>query len=385
MPSFKSLRTLVFACICLAGFQVASAHQVDSVELEFQQTSDAWILKGLLDISYMLPEVRGVTDALPLMRLDVMAQSKAQHARYTEQTERMMRQLLELKFNGKTLNWSIEFPDFEKQPLVLPEETGGWALMNAVIRAQPQPGPGKLEVFWKDNLSSELIIMIVRGEQMDLLSVFTGMSQPLLEIKAPAKKDSESSRSTQTLPSRISQAQSWIVSGFRHVIPLGPDHILFILGLFLLAPRWKPLLGQSLLFTLAHSITLTLATFSIIQLPGLLVEVLIAASIAWIGFENLIVKKLKPSRLYLVFALGLLHGLGFASVLGEKIKNLTPEQLVLPLVSFNIGIELAQISLLIAAFIALIPLKKWTSGVQKIGSLLIGLAGLYWVYERLFL
>lgn len=377
----KSLRAIVFACISLACLQHAHAHQVDSVELEFQQTEDAWILKGLLDISYMLPELRGVPDALPLMRLDVMAQSKSQHARYTQQAERLMRQLLVLKFNGKPLNWTIAFPDFQRDPLVLPEETGGWALMNAVIRAEPQAGPGKLEVFWKDNLSSELIIMIVRGEEMDLLSVFSGMSNTLLEIK----NQKASSEKTTALPSRITQAESWIVSGFKHVIPFGPDHILFILGLFLLAPRWKPLLGQSLLFTIAHSITLALATFSIINLPSTLVEVLIAASIAWIGFENLIVKKLKPSRLYLVFGLGLLHGLGFASVLGDKIKGLTPDQLVLPLISFNIGVEIAQIALLLAAFMILIPLKKWTVGIQKIGSALIGLAGLFWVYERLFL
>jgi hydrogenase/urease accessory protein HupE len=377
----KSLRAFFIACISFSFLQQARAHQVDSVELEFQQTEDAWILRGLLDISYMIPEMRGVPDALPLMRLDVMAQSKSQHALHTQQAERLMRQLLVLKFNGETLGWTITFPDFQKEPLVLPEETGGWALMNAVIRAEPQARPGKLEVFWKDNLSSELIIMIVRGEEMDLLSVFSGMSNTLLEIKSPAA----SSKKSTSLPSKITQTESWIISGFKHVIPLGLDHILFILGLFLLAPRWKPLLGQSLLFTIAHSITLALATFSIINLPSLLVEVSIAASIAWIGFENLVVKKLKPSRLYLVFSLGLLHGLGFASVLGDKIAGLKPDQLVLPLISFNIGVEIAQITVLIAAFIVLIPVRKWTVGIQKIGSALIGLVGLFWVYERLFL
>lgn len=376
----KAIRAAIISLVAIAFFQGARAHQVDSVELEFQQTRDAWILKGLLDISYMMPEVRGVPDAPPLMRLDVMAEPAARHTRYTQQAERLMRQILILRFNGRTLDWKITFPDFQKQPLVLPDETGGWALMRAEIRVEKQNEPGTLEVMWKDNLNSELIIMMAGEEEIDLLSVFSGTANTLLEIKSAETRNER----VGLMPSSLTLTSSWIASGFRHVIPYGADHILFILGLFLLVPRWKPLLGQSLIFTLAHSITLALATFSMIDLPNPLVEVLIAASIAWIGFENLVSKTLRPSRLYLIFILGLLHGLGFASVLGDKIAGLNPDQLVLPLISFNIGVEIAQITVLTAAFILLIPLKRWTAPIQKIGSICIGLVGLFWVYERLF-
>lgn len=370
---------LVFCA--LAFFSQASAHQVDSVEFKFRPTEDKWIFRGLLDIAYMMPESRGVADAPPLFRKDVMAASKATHERYTATAEQTMRKLLVLKYNDKPLQWKISFPDFEKQPLVLPPETGGWALMNTVIEVDAQPGPGKLEVFWKDNLNSELILDTTVGDKFGTLSVFSGGSNTLLKLDAPKS----SGKSTATLPGKKSQAESWIVSGFRHVIPLGLDHILFILGLFLLAPRWKPLLGQSLLFTLAHSISLSLVILGFISLPAQWIEITIAASIAWIGIENLFTKNLKPSRLYLVFGFGLIHGMGFAEVLREKLHGISGKDLTLPLVSFNIGVELAQLALLICAFLILIPFKKWTPQIQKIGSVCIALAGLFWIYQRSFL
>ena len=113
-------------------------------------------------------------------------------------------------------------------------------------------------------------------------------------------------------------------------------------------------------------------------------EILIATSIAWIGIENLIVKKLNPSRLFLIFGFGLLHGLGFAGQLSEKIGDLSGKQLALPLVGFNVGVELAQICVLAIAFLVLWPLRKWTKKVQVYGSAFIALAGLFWMVERIF-
>jgi hydrogenase/urease accessory protein HupE len=372
---------LIFCVLSYASFiYTASAHQVDSVELEFERAEKTWVLKGMLDMAYFLPEMRGVESAPPLMRKDVMAAPKATQDRYVEQIEHTLRQLLTLKFNGKTLNWKVDFPDFKNQPLVLPEETGGWALANAVIKVDAQPGPGQLAVFWNDKLNSELILIMIEGEELSTLSVFSGMSGILLDVKA----SEISSNRTETRPSKQTQVESWIVSGFRHVIPMGLDHILFILGLFLLAPRLKPLLGQSLLFTLAHSITLALVIFGVIHFPAKWVEVLIAVSIAWIGIENLFAKRINTSRLYLVFGFGLIHGMGFAEVLRGKLGDLSGKALALPLVSFNIGVELAQATLLICAFIILIPFRKWTVSIQNIGSILIALVALFWIYQRMF-
>lgn len=360
----------------------ASAHQVDSVELELLRTDEKWMLEGLLDIAYMLPESRGVEDAPPLFRNDVMKYPQATRDRIVREAENTMRQLLAIKYNGKALDWKIRFPDFEKDPLVLPPETGGWALMNAQITIDQQPGPGKLEAFWNDDQQSELIVIIEENNDIGLLSISSGMSDTLLAVAAPVEGETPNVAASAS-PSRSAQAESWVISGFRHVIPLGLDHLLFIVGLFLLAPRWKPLLGQSLTFTLAHSITLALAILGFITLPSILVEILIAASIAWIGIENLLVKKLKPARLYLVFGFGLLHGLGFAGVLREKLGDLSGSQVALPLISFNIGVELAQITVIICAFAILWPFRKYTEKVRVIGSVIVALAGLFWMGERI--
>ncbi len=379
MNSLRPLTALVLSILTMT-MVTAPAHQVDSVELEFLQAEGKWKLEGLLDIAYMLPEVRGVEGAPPLYRDAVMNAPKTEHERILREAENTMRKLLSLKYNGRELKWDIRFPDFESEPLVLPPETGDWALMNAEITTDAKPGPGTLEAFWHDDQESELIIIIEEGENLGLLSISSGMSDKILKVEASIAGEAASVSKT---PSRAAQSESWIISGFRHVIPLGLDHLLFIFGLFLLAPRWKPLLGQSLLFTVAHSITLALAIFGLITLPSILIEILIAASIAWIGIENLLVKELKRSRLYLVFGFGLLHGMGFASVLREKLGDLSGPQIALPLVSFNVGVELAQITVLACSFLLLLPLRKWTKQFQTVGSVLVALAGLFWMGERI--
>ena len=110
---------------------------------------------------------------------------------------------------------------------------------------------------------------------------------------------------------------SYTLAGFEHILPKGLDHILFILGIFLLSMKMRPLLWQVTMFTLAHSITLSLSMLNIIELPSYIVEPLIALSIAYIGFENIYHKQLKSSRLFIIFGFGLLHGMGFASMLAE--------------------------------------------------------------------
>lgn len=368
----------------------AAAHQVDSVELELLQTEGKWKLEGLLDIAYMLPESRGMEDAPPLFRKDVMAAAPETHARYTREAEKMMRKLLKLEYKGKELKWEIRFPDFEKSPLVLPPEEGGWALMKAEITTPALPGPGNLTAYWRDDLQSELIVIVEEAEMIGLFPISSGMSAVLLKV-------AEGENAPSATPTGAERTESWVVSGYGHVIshdflravsqlraPEGLDHLLFILGLFLLAPRFKPLMAQSLIFTFAHSITLALAILGVISLPSQLVEILIAASIAWIGIENLIVRKLKPSRLYLVFGFGLLHGMGFASMLREKIGDISGKDLTLPLIGFNVGVELAQLTVLAVAALILWPLRKWTAKIQAGGSALIALAGLFWMLERIY-
>lgn len=173
--------------------------------------------------------------------------------------------------------------------------------------------------------------------------------------------------------------------GFIHILPLGLDHIAFVLGLFLYSARWKPLLGQVTGFTLAHSLTLGLALYGLVALPARWVEVLIAASIVYVAFENLLGRESGRWRFAAVFGFGLLHGLGFAGALMDL--QLTRGELLPGLLGFNVGVELGQIAVLALAWLA-VGWMRHRSGYRRYvvvpGSLLIGLIGLYWVVERVF-
>ena len=178
---------------------------------------------------------------------------------------------------------------------------------------------------------------------------------------------------------------NYIVLGFEHILPKGLDHILFILGLFLFAAAFKPLLWQVTMFTLAHTITLGLAMNGIISLSANIVEPLIALSIAYVGVENVFSKRLKNSRLLLVFCFGLLHGLGFASVLADF--GMPENAFMTALISFNLGVELGQLTVIAIAFL-LIGLwfgqKSWyRKFITSPISLLIAIVAFYWFIERL--
>jgi hypothetical protein len=151
-----------------------------------------------------------------------------------------------------------------------------------------------------------------------------------------------------------SAAILYLKLGYQHIIPLGLDHILFVLSLFLLNPRLKPVLWQATAFTVAHSVTLGLAMYHIITPPAKIVEPLIALSILYVALENILSAKFKPSRVGVVFVFGLVHGMGFASALGQL--GLPQKSYLLSLVMFNAGVELGQITVILLAFLLV---GKW--------------------------
>jgi len=185
--------------------------------------------------------------------------------------------------------------------------------------------------------------------------------------------------------SLIDVISSYIVIGFEHIVPKGLDHILFILGLFLLSTHWRPLLFQVTMFTVAHTITLGLAMNNVVELPSNVVEPLIALSIAYVGVENIYSRHLHNSRLVLVFLFGLLHGLGFAGVLSDF--GMPQNDFTTALISFNVGVELGQIAVIMAAFVLLAVWFKDRQQYRKFivvpGSAFISIIGFYWFIERL--
>lgn len=178
----------------------------------------------------------------------------------------------------------------------------------------------------------------------------------------------------------------YIKLGFEHILPKGLDHILFVLALFFASTRLKPLLIQVSVFTAAHTITLGVAAAGWVKAPGTIVEPLIAISIAFVAIENLFSRDMTPWRPLIVFGFGLFHGLGFASVLLDL--GLPDDQFLTSLIGFNVGVELGQISIILAAWLLLHHWFKRSWYRRRIvlpASALIALTGLWWAVQRIFL
>ena len=174
--------------------------------------------------------------------------------------------------------------------------------------------------------------------------------------------------------------------GYTHILPRGLDHVLFVLGIFLLCVDLKPVLWQVSAFTLAHTITLALTVYGVVSLSPRVVEPLIALSIVYVAVENVFTSKLHAWRPVVVFCFGLLHGMGFAGVLNEI--GLPRSEFVPALLSFNLGVECGQLSVILAAFLVFgLPFRRKIWYRQRIvipGSLLIAAIGLYWSIQRVF-
>jgi AraC-like DNA-binding protein len=177
----------------------------------------------------------------------------------------------------------------------------------------------------------------------------------------------------------------FIVIGFDHVIPLGWDHILFIIGMALSTLMWRHLLLLVSTFTLAHTLTLGLAMLGLIEITPRIIEPLIAFSISYVAIENLFNSASLFRRSLVVFAFGLIHGLGFASMLKDFEMN--DYNFMTTLIGFNVGVELAQIIIVITIFGGLLSLKNLKLNYRKVAiipiSILISLVGFWWGVERL--
>ena len=189
------------------------------------------------------------------------------------------------------------------------------------------------------------------------------------------------------LPTRLDIARQYLALGFTHILPKGLDHILFVLGIFLLSVQWRPVLLQVSTFTIAHSITLGLTMYGVVSLPARVVEPMIALSIAYIALENLVTSELKPWRLALVFSFGLLHGMGFAGVLRDL--GLPRSEFLTALVTFNLGVEGGQLAVIALALLAVAYWRRdhvtFRRFVVQPASLAIAITGLYWTLQRAFL
>lgn len=194
------------------------------------------------------------------------------------------------------------------------------------------------------------------------------------------------------VPSAMDQESLWDVAirygvlGFEHILPKGLDHILFVMGLFFLSVRWRPLLLQVSLFTLAHTFTLMLVAMNVFPYWPALVEPLIALSIAYVGIENLRKSKVNRLRLVIVFLFGLVHGMGFAGMLGSL--DLPVREMFAAIVAFNLGVELGQLSiilLLAAVCFKLVSWRYYKTAIRIPVNLSISLVASVWFIQRVAL
>ncbi len=186
--------------------------------------------------------------------------------------------------------------------------------------------------------------------------------------------------------SRTDVGLIYLKFGYTHIIPLGIDHILFVLCLFFLNPKLKVVIWQATAFTVAHSITLGLALYGLISPPTYIVEPVIALSIMFVAIENIISDKLKPSRVMVVFGFGLIHGMGFASALTDL--GLPKNEFLTSLITFNLGVELGQLTIILLAWFLVgkwFHNKPWYRKRIVIPiSAVIAVIALYWTIQRTF-
>ena len=236
-------------------------------------------------------------------------------------------------------------------------------------------GNAPVQVGWVESFGS-IVVRQMGGGADAYTAILQGGT-----LSEPLPRDSVASERAGTVFLR------YVFSGFEHIIPKGLDHILFVLGLYFYALRARPLLAQVTAFTLAHTLTLGLASLGIFTIPARIVEPLIAASIVYVAVENIFGGRSGWARVAVVFAFGLLHGLGFASVLGDV--GLSGDRFVVGLIGFNIGVELGQLTVIALAFILLgwsFGRKAWYRSIIAVpASLTIAAVGAWWTFERVFL
>ena len=177
----------------------------------------------------------------------------------------------------------------------------------------------------------------------------------------------------------------FVPQGVHHIL-IGPDHILFLVGLLLLGGTLRQLLIVVTAFTLAHSITLSVAVLNLFNPPAHLVEPAIALSIVCVGADNLLVGDGRDMRAWIALGFGLIHGFGFASVL--QAMQLPPRDIAWSLVSFNVGVELGQLAIVVVAAWLLAALRRWSAPAGRRlavgGSVVVIAAGAFWFVERVF-
>jgi hypothetical protein len=326
-------------------------------------------------------DVRSDLDALAL-GVDSSASSEALAAQIdalsAEERESLVARLVELvkrrvrvRFDGTPVAFEVTLPDRGQPP---PSGTARAALgLTARLEGAVPPDARAVEFFASRGFPPVHLVVVNEKTGATVMEVLEqGAASRPVPLAGPAEA-----------PSRGEVARRFVRLGFEHILPLGFDHVLFVLGLALLSPRAGALLAQVTAFTVAHTVTLALSTYGVVQLPSRVVEPLIALSIVYVAVENLVTERLRPWRIALVFGFGLLHGLGFAGALAAL--GLPAGERPVALLAFNAGVELGQLAVVLPAWgLLALAVRRGIPRARLVRplSILIGAAGLYWAVVR---
>ena len=341
-------------------------------------------------------------EGVPFLQKEAFAKlNEKEKKELTDQARSLMQNTLRVRFGPE--EWF--FPEFRFEFLTKEHETlildGDVIVIRGTLERTLSSDTKSYQIKAMDSAEYDLVFTnVVDGKPLKRVNVlWPGEESFALDLSLLLAESVTGSASTEANSSSVKdtaseQAEdegvsstffSFLRQGFVHVVPLGADHILFVIGLFLLSRKWKPLLYQVSVFTLAHTLTLALATIGLVSLPADVVEPIIAASIAFVALENIFIAKYKPYRLGVVFVFGLIHGLGFAGALSAF--NLEPGSLFAGLLGFNLGVEFGQLAVIGLALILTLGIKDpatYRKTVILPGSVLIAIIGVYWTIERIF-
>ena len=278
-----------------------------------------------------------------------------------------------VRFDGEPASFDVAFPGYglpQADEAEIPTVLGLTARLTGVVPT----GATDVEFFASRSFSNVHLSILHEADSITRRSVLErgARSDPFV-LAGPVEP-----------AGRVDVARQYLQLGFTHIVPNGLDHILFVLGLFLLSVTLRPLVWQMTAFTVAHASTVTLASLGVVDLPARIVEPLIALSIVYVAIENVLTNRLTPWRPMVVFAFGLLHGLGFAGAIREL--GLPPSDRLIGLVSFNVGIELGQLMVIAGTFLTIgwFRDQRWYRPRLVIpASIAIAIVGGIWAVERL--
>ncbi len=365
------------ASIALSGLLAnrAAAHDFTLCEtLAILRSDGTYQIDMTLDLDALALGVDASTDST-LIYQHIQAFPPDEFQRCVVDLQRMLQRRVRIRFDGEPADTTITFPDYATPAAMrrgFPSVLGTTARFTGLIPL----GARRFTFFASRGFPPVHLTILDQTALSGIRHVLErGDESPPYELGDGA--------SAGRSPALLRSVAEYLVLGFWHIVPAGLDHILFVLGLYLLSPRLAPLLWQISAFTIAHTLTLAMSTYGVLALPSQVVEPLIAASIAYVAIENLFTRELHAWRPALVFAFGLLHGMGFAGVLNEL--GLPRGEFVPALIAFNAGVELGQLAVLAAALACSgwFRTQRWYRAAVAIpASVAIACVGLYWSIER---